>query len=315
LLTFTKNSSIRRVIMDKILASPAIPSACNTLAMESATPLAAASDAAKTLAPPSLAAIVYDEYSVLLFGGLQEAAGAEKVTLQIAQSDSENGVTVEHLRAACADKFPQLARWMPYIAVAVNCEYSQAQTRVFPGDEIAFLPPVAGGSGSAAESHAECARAAITDSVLDENAVRDTLERQAAGSAGAVITFVGVVRDNARDNEGQVRQVEALEYSAYHPMAVRALEKIVDEVQIRYGAACVIQHRVGRLEIGEASVVIGVACAHRETAFDACRYALETLKREVPIWKKEFARDGSYWVAGPSREYSQTFSETEAVTT
>lgn len=254
----------------------------------------------------------YCEYSVLLFGGLQETAGAPIVILQIAKSgDGENGVTVEHLRDVCANKFPQLARWMPYIAVAVNREYSQGQTRVFAGDEIAFLPPVAGGSQVESESDANFPRAAITETVLDENALRAALERESAGGAGAIVMFVGVVRDNARDNEGVKREVEALEYSAYHPMALGALEKIVDEVRARYDAACLVHHRVGRLEIGEASVIIGVACAHRDAAFEGCRFAIEALKHDVPIWKKEFARDGSYWVAGPPREYSPATTEAD----
>lgn len=245
----------------------------------------------------------YCEYSVLLFGGLQEAAGVPSIALRIAQS--EDDISVETLREMCAREVPQLARWMPFVAVAVNREYSQRDARVFPGDEIALLPPVAGGSQNVEhQDAARFSRAAIVETMLDEIAIRAALERESAGGAGAILIFVGVVRDNARDNEGEKRCVEFLEYSAYLPMAERALEKIIGEVGAKFGAACLIHHRVGRLEIGEASVVIAVASAHRDAAFEACRYAIEAIKREVPIWKKEFARDGFYWVAGP-REYSQ----------
>ena len=265
--------------------------------------------------PERLPETEYCEYSVLLFGGLQEAAGASSLQVKIAKN--EDGVSVHELREICAREVPQLARWMPFVAVAVNREYSHKATRVFPADEIALLPPVAGGNQNAGGSEnagenqstggsesENFPRAAILNTPLDEAAMRAALERESAGGAGAILTFVGVVRDNARDNDGEKREVEALEYSAYSPMAQASLEKIIDEIDARFGAVCLIHHRVGRLEIGAASVVIAVASAHRDSAFEACRYAIEAIKREVPIWKKEFARDGSYWVGGPC-EYSQ----------
>ena len=289
--------------MEDSLDAPSSHSTNDRMTLSDAAPRAAESGLTTPDFSRNFPETEYSQYSVLLFGGLQEAAGASIIALKIAKS--ENGVSVEDLRALCAREVPQIERWMPFVAVAVNREYSRGETRVFPADEIALLPPVAGGNQSADGSESEnFPRAAILETPLDESAMRVALERESAGGAGAILTFVGAVRDNARDNDGENREVEALEYSAYLPMARSALEKIIGEVEARFGAVCLIHHRVGRLEIGEASVVIAVASAHRDAAFEACRYAIEAIKRDVPIWKKEFARDGSYWVAGP-REYSQ----------
>ncbi|HVY61099.1 MAG TPA: molybdenum cofactor biosynthesis protein MoaE [Planctomycetota bacterium] len=118
-------------------------------------------------------------------------------------------------------------------------------------------------------------------------------------AAGASILFLGVVRDH---NEG--RRVLHLEYEAYEPMAVRAMEAIGARIRERHGAEVkvAIEHRVGRLEIGEASVAIAVSAAHRGTAYAASRDAIEALKREVPVWKKEFFEGGEVWVEGPKSE-------------
>lgn len=116
--------------------------------------------------------------------------------------------------------------------------------------------------------------------------------------SGGLVTFVGSVRDFS---EGQ--RVEFLEYEAYEPMALAKMQQVVDEASARWPVqAMAIQHRVGRLEIGEDAVVIAVACPHRAEAFAACRYAIDRLKEIVPIWKKEHGEDGAVWVGGPTLE-------------
>src|SRR5688500_7346990 len=110
---------------------------------------------------------------------------------------------------------------------------------------------------------------------------------------GAVVTFSGNVRDNNRG-----RRVEYLEYDVYRPMAEKQLRKIGDAAVLRWDCRIAIQHRVGRLEIGEPSVLVVVACGHRGEAFDACRYAIDTLKGEVPIWKREVWEGGEAWIEG-----------------
>jgi molybdopterin synthase catalytic subunit len=113
-------------------------------------------------------------------------------------------------------------------------------------------------------------------------------------SAGGIVVFEGVVRDNARG-----KQVRYLEYDVYEEMAREQISKIIDEARQRWGVERIaVAHRFGRLEIGEASVIIVVASPHRAEAFDACRYIIDTLKATVPIWKKEVATNGEEWVEG-----------------
>ena len=111
--------------------------------------------------------------------------------------------------------------------------------------------------------------------------------------AGAVATFSGNVRNHNRG-----RRVEYLEYDAYRPMAEKQLRKIAEEAVARWNCRVAVHHRVGRLEIGEPSVLVVAACAHRGDAFDACRFAIDTLKEQVPIWKKEVWEGGEVWIEG-----------------
>ena len=130
----------------------------------------------------------------------------------------------------------------------------------------------------------------LTEEPLDpEQAVRAVLTDR----DGAYVLFVGVVRDHARG-----RTVSGLEYHVYRPMAERQMARIVATVRERWGVACALLHRFGYLAVGEASVVVCVGSPHRGEAFDACRWAIDTLKNDVPIWKKEYAQDGTYWIEG-----------------
>ena len=129
---------------------------------------------------------------------------------------------------------------------------------------------------------------------------RDALDRDALVAAvshpgvGGIVIFEGVVRDNARG-----KQVRYLEYDVYPEMAIRQIRAIIAEAEKRWGVERVaVAHRIGRIEIGEASVMIVVATPHRAEAFEACRYIIDTLKTTVPIWKKEVATDGEEWVEG-----------------
>ena len=132
---------------------------------------------------------------------------------------------------------------------------------------------------------------AIVDEPISLQAVTQAVEN---AEAGAVVTFVGTVR---RSSQGHT--IHYLEYSAYKPMAEREMQKIADEVQARWGLPCAMVHRVGRLEIGEASIIIAVASPHRHVAFEACHWAINRVKETVPVWKKEVAVDGFWWVEDP----------------
>ena len=152
------------------------------------------------------------------------------------------------------------------------------------GDEVAFIPPVSGGAGASALIE-------MTSEPLDPRRLETAV---AHAGAGAICTFTGVVRDHSR---GQ--PVTHLEYEAYAEMAEREMRAIVDEIAARWPEARVaMAHRTGTLEIGEASVVVSVSCPHRAESFEACRWGIDRLKESVPIWKKEFARSGAFWIEG-----------------
>ena len=134
--------------------------------------------------------------------------------------------------------------------------------------------------------------------ILDEELPIDQIVQAAQdadpGAAGAVVTFLGTVRNNS-----QGHSIEYLEYEAYRPMAQQEMERIAAEVRERWGFPCSMAHRLGRLQIGEVSVVIAVASPHRKAAFEACHWAIDRVKESVPIWKKEVATDGYWWVEDP----------------
>lgn len=177
--------------------------------------------------------------------------------------------------------------WLRRVArPAVNRTYVAWDHPLADGDEVAFIPPVSGGSGTGVG----CVLAEITDAPLDPEALA---ARVARPEAGAMATFAGVVRNHARG-----RRVLYLEYDAYRPMAESEMRRIAQEAAARWECAVAVQHRVGRLEIGEASVVVAVSSAHRAAAFDACRYVIDTLKQTVPIWKKEVWEGGEVWIEG-----------------
>lgn len=211
---------------------------------------------------------------VLLFGSLREAAGAKELSVTLPER-----AAVRDLRAELAS-LPAFQRLAGRLRVAVNHEFAADDAALADGDEVAFLPPVSGGSG------APCT---ISEHPLDEAAVA---ARVTGDDAGGVVTFVGAVRDRARG-----RAIRHLEYEAYPEMAVAEMERICEAASRRWpGVRVAIAHRVGHLEVGDLAVVVVAAAPHRAEAFDACRFAIDTLKQSVPIWKKEVATDGAYWV-------------------
>lgn len=212
-----------------------------------------------------------------LFGSLRESVGESSRVVELAA-----GSRVADLRAWLAGRSPLVETLGHRLAASVNLEIADAERVLRDGDEVAFLPPVAGGDGTVR-------RCTISDRALDEAEVAARVE---GPDAGGVVSFVGRVRDHARGHS-----IEHLVYEAYPEMAEREMEKIVDEAAASWpGTRVAIAHRIGRLEIGDAAVVVVAASAHREEAFQACRFAIDTLKVRVPIWKREVATDGAYWV-------------------
>ena len=214
--------------------------------------------------------------TILYFAAAREAAGIAREDLEV------EAITVGALRDLLLARHPSLERVLARCRLALDEELAEDADPVRDGAEVAVIPPVAGG--------APACRVVERPLSLDEvvAAVR-------APSRGAVVTFEGDVRGETRG-----RRVVRLEYEAYLPMAERTLARLAQEIEREHGAAVAIAHRVGALEPGEAAVVIACAAAHRTAAFRACESAIERLKREVPIWKREVFDDGSVWVGlGP----------------
>ena len=179
------------------------------------------------------------------------------------------------------------------LAVAVNREYASADAMLHEGDEVALLPPVSGGCSAQGESLAPLATNMIA--IVGEPIGAEVIVRAVkAGSDGAVCVFDGIVRDNTRG-----RRTLYLDYEAYREMALAQMHRLADEAVAKFGVREVaLVHRLGRLQVGETSVLIAVASAHRAAAFDACRWLIDTLKKTVPIWKRETFADGAVWADG-----------------
>jgi len=215
---------------------------------------------------------------VRLFARYREALGRERLEV-----DLPEGGTVESAWSAIADRHPELAPYRPFTLFAVGQDYVSPDHRLRPDDELFLFPPVSGG-GAGADIYRVVTEPLSPDAIAAE--VDDP-------GAGGIVIFSGVVR-----NETGGRPVKFLEYEAHAPMAEVKMREIGEAVRVRWPGVrrVAMLHRIGRLEIGEASVLIAVAASHRGEAFEACRYAIDTLKRIVPVWKKEHFEDGEVWV-------------------
>jgi molybdopterin synthase catalytic subunit len=228
---------------------------------------------------------------ILFFGVLKDLAGQGGESLNLPEN-ATLGDVLRHYEA----RIPRLKELASSIAMSVNQEYAGPKVKLSQGDEIAFLPPVSGGSGKPEQAKGSDPKgrpkhAAMVQERIETQAVLEGIKR---AEDGAAVVFEGVVRDNSRG-----RRTVYLDYEAYEDMAVRQMEELAEQALSRFPIRDVaILHRLGRLEIGETSVLIVVASAHRAAAFDACRWLIDTLKRTVPIWKKEYFEDGVVWADG-----------------
>jgi MoaE-MoaD fusion protein len=230
---------------------------------------------------------------VLFFGQLREIVGCAEEEAELSE-----GARVEDLFARYGRRFPQLAEFRSAVAPSVNQELAEWRAALEGGDEVAFLPPVSGGEQAAEGDIVRLVRERI-------EAVEIAASLKAAED-GAVVVFDGIVRnfsivpgESREPGEAGARRTLYLEYEAYEPMALAKMREIGAQIHAKFSIhRLAIVHRLGRIEIGETSVLIGVSSPHRGAAFDACRYAIDTLKRTVPIWKKEYFSDGAAWAAG-----------------
>jgi molybdopterin synthase catalytic subunit len=177
------------------------------------------------------------------------------------------------------------------LALSVNQRYAEPDARLHSGDEVALLPPVSGGSGEPADAPKQATHVRIVREKIETDAILARIKRP---EDGAAVVFEGIVRNHSRG-----RRTLYLDYEAYEPMALKQMEALAAQALSQFKIREVaLVHRLGRLEIGETSVLIVVASAHRAAAFDACRWLIDTLKRTVPIWKKEYFEDGAVWADG-----------------
>jgi MoaE-MoaD fusion protein len=224
---------------------------------------------------------------VLFFGILKDLVGKASDSISLPEN-----ATLGDVLSYYQQVIPRLKDMAASLAMSVNQEYAGPATRLKPEDEVALLPPVSGGS---ADGERPALRrgphAAIVRGVIETASILKGIKRP---DDGAAAVFEGVVRNHTRG-----RRTLYLDYEAYEEMALKQMEELavraLADFKIRDVA---IVHRLGRLEIGETSVLIVVASAHRAAAFDACRWLIDTLKRTVPIWKKEHFEDGAVWSDG-----------------
>lgn len=225
---------------------------------------------------------------LLFFATLKDIVGARQMEIELAP-----GATVGDVLSHLENSYPRMRDYRPVVLTAVNEEYVNHRVQVQDGDEVAIFPPVSGGDvgsdtlliGRPGELYQ------ITRDPIDAQKISREMLR---AEDGAICIFDGVVRNNSKG-----KRTLHLVYEAYDTMALRKLEEIGMFVRQAWDIGCIAMiHRLGRLDIGETSVAVVVTSAHRRAAFDACHYAIDKLKKVVPIWKKEFFEDGELWIEG-----------------
>ncbi len=226
---------------------------------------------------------------VLFFGILRDVTGVREDALDL-PAGGNLGSVFEHY----ASRFPALRGMASSVVLALNQEFASPASALSEGDEVAFLPPVSGGSGRYTHEITDEATGnfyALTRETIDSVGLSRRILR---GEDGAIVNFEGVARNNTKG-----RATRYLEYECYEPMAVKMMAQIGQEIAKsgQIGRIAMV-HRLGKLEIGEASVAVIVTSPHRRAAFDAALEGINKLKKLVPVWKKEYFVDGEVWVEG-----------------
>ncbi len=238
--------------------------------------------------------------TVLLFATLKDKAGTAKLSLDLPGQQASLSDLRASLAAKVGQDHPALAELLPSAVAAINQEFAFSSDPIRDGDEVAFFPPVSGGQGeqsSKVKTTQWPESFELANAPLDLNALA---RRITLPATGAVCLFSGTVRGET-NADGQAILTSRLEYEAYEPMAIAKMQQVAAEIRQRWplvqGIAMV--QRVGVLDVGEPTVVIACAAAHRDQGcFEAARYGIDRLKEIVPVWKKEISPDGSQWVEG-----------------
>jgi molybdopterin synthase catalytic subunit len=225
---------------------------------------------------------------LLFFATLKDIVGTREMKM-----DVPSGTTVADVLTELETHYPRVKPYRPIVLTAINEEYVDQRTEVHEGDELAIFPPVSGGDvGSEVLSVSRPGEFyQITRDPIDAQKIGRQMLRD---EDGAICIFEGVVRNNSKG-----KRTLHLIYEGYEPMALKKLEEIGVFVRQAWEIGCIaIVHRLGHMDIGETSVAVIVTSPHRRASFDACHYAIDKLKKVVPIWKKEFFEDGEVWVEG-----------------
>jgi MoaE-MoaD fusion protein len=224
---------------------------------------------------------------ILFFGMLKDVVGRPEEQLEL-----ETGADLERVFDLYASRFPRIREMAGSIVLARNHEFADPSAGICDGDEVAFLPPVSGGTrGYLREVEENGNFYALTRETIDTRKIGEHLIR---GEAGAVVTFEGVVRNHTNG-----RLTRYLDYECYEPMAIKVMTRIGREILATFPIDRIaLVHRLGRMLIGETSVAVVVTAAHRKAAFAAALEGIDRIKRLAPIWKKEHFADGEVWVEG-----------------
>jgi len=228
---------------------------------------------------------------IKLFAGLKDVFGGD-----LEEHFAGDSITVAKLQRRLEQSHPKLVPYLPGLAIAVNEQYILGNDEeLHDDDEVALIPPISGGAPAGDDAGDGTPHFRVTADRLNPRALSDLVRRD---RSGAVVVFEGVVRDRHEDHE-----VQRIEYQAYEPMAEAQLRAVADAVRAEFPVHDIaVHHRVGTLEIGEASLVVAVSAEHRAEAFSAALRVVDRVKESVPVWKKEFTPDGAAWQEGrPAR--------------
>lgn len=237
------------------------------------------------------------QIDILFFATIRDLVGEKRLTLEL----SDNTKTIQDVRQELMNRYPAVTDNIKIALAAINEEFAFNHDTVNDGDEVAFFPPVSGGSGQAND------RPEIY--LLPEEAVNhdEIVEAITTPKTGAVCLFSGMVRGKT-NKDGHIPETEYLEYEAYKPMAIAKMKQVAAEIRDRWEKVegIAIAQRIGRLQVGQNTVLIACSSPHRDDGcFEAARYGIDRLKEIVPVWKKEVGADGEAWVEGeyvPSAE-------------
>lgn len=230
------------------------------------------------------------QINILFFATIKDLVGQKRLTLEL----SNDIKTVKQVREQLIERYPAITDNIKIALVAINEEFAFNNDSIKDGDEVAFFPPVSGGSEDSSDPPEFFF---LPDAPIDHDEVVASIT---TSKTGAVCLFSGMVRGKT-NKAGHIPDTEYLEYEAYEPMAIAKMKQVAQEIRAKWAKVegIAIAQRVGRLEVGQNTVLIACSSPHRDDGcFEAARYGIDRLKEIVPVWKKEIGTDGEAWIEG-----------------